>query len=135
MQFALLIYATEEARTEIGPEPEAAHDDWVDFFNATRGAGVYLAAEGLGGVGQASTVRRHRGTGEVFVTDGPFAETKEHLLGFFLLEVPDRAAALDWAARMPVLRRGSVEVRPLLPVTPATQRAGRSGLREIDGSQ
>ena len=55
-----------------------------------------------------------RRAGERLLTDGPFMETKEHLLGFYLLDVPDLDTALDWAARMPIMRYGTVEVRPVV---------------------
>jgi hypothetical protein len=48
------------------------------------------------------------------LTDGPFMETKEHLLGFYLLDVPDLDTALDWAAKMPIMKYGTVEIRPVL---------------------
>ncbi len=67
------------------------------------------AAEGGGRT--ATTVRLD--AGERLLTDGPFAETKEHLLGFYLLEADSLDVALDWAGRMPVLRYGTVEVRPV----------------------
>ena len=54
-----------------------------------------------------------QGGGERILTDGPFVETKEHLLGFYLVEVSDLDGAIDWAARMPHIRHGTVEVRPV----------------------
>ena len=67
---------------------------------------------GLSLVSKVAPVRL-RG-GERLLTDGPFIETKEHLLGFYLVEVPDLDAAIDWAARMPHVGYGTVEVRPVL---------------------
>ena len=52
--------------------------------------------------------------GQRLLTDGPFIETKEHLMGFYLLDVPDLDTALEWAGKMPILRYGAVEVRPVL---------------------
>jgi hypothetical protein len=52
--------------------------------------------------------------GSRLLTDGPFIETKEHLLGFYLLDVPDLDTALEWASKMPIVRYGTVEVRPVL---------------------
>jgi len=57
------------------------------------------------------------------VSDGPFIETKEHLLGFYLIEASGLDTALDWAARMPHVRRGTVEVRPVQPTPVLTQIA------------
>jgi hypothetical protein len=73
---------------------------------------VLAAAEQLRGTDTATSVQL-RG-GERLLTDGPFVETKEHLLGFYLLDVPDLDTAVDWAARMPIVRHGTVEVRPLV---------------------
>jgi hypothetical protein len=71
-----------------------------------------LAAEQLAHVDTATSITM-RGR-ERLLTDGPFIETKEHLLGFYLLDVPDLDAALDWAGKMPIVRYGTVEVRPVL---------------------
>jgi hypothetical protein len=108
MKYALLIYADPDARPEREQAPEGAIDNWVDYTRALKATGTLLAAEQLFETDTATTVR-HRG--ERVVTDGPFAETKEHLLGFYLIEVDDLDTALDWAARMPLIGHGSVEVR------------------------
>ena len=127
MKYALLIYSTPETRHELGPELDGAHDEWVAFYEATKAAGVYVGAEGLSYAESATTVRMS--AGELLLTDGPFAETKEHLLGFYLIEAMDLNAAIGWAARMPVLRHGSVEIRPLLPDSAVALRAGRASHR------
>ena len=121
MQYALLIYNAPDTRAEVSTEREGAYDDWVSYFQETKDAGVFVAAEGLCGVETATTVRMS--AGKLLLTDGPFAETKEHLLGFYLIDVPNLDAAIGWAARMPVLRRGTVEIRPLQPVLRAVGRA------------
>ncbi|MDQ2877315.1 MAG: YciI family protein [Actinomycetota bacterium] len=72
---------------------------------------MLLGAEQLRDTDAATTLRL-RG-GDRLLTDGPFIETKEHLLGFYLLEVPDLDTALDWAQRMPLARYGAVELRPV----------------------
>jgi len=72
-------------------------------------AGVLVAAEQLTHTETATSVRV-RGDDRL-ITDGPFMETKEHLLGFYLIDVPDLDAALDWATRMPAVNGGTVEVR------------------------
>ena len=74
-------------------------------------AGVLLGAEQLTWPDTATTIRL--ADGERLLTDGPFAETKEHLLGFYLLETGSLDVALDWAAKMPIMRYGTVEVRPV----------------------
>ena len=66
--------------------------------------------------------------GERLVTDGPFAETKEQLGGYYLIDVPDLDAALEWASKMPNIARGSVEVRPVRSSTDAA--AGAAGRRD-----
>jgi hypothetical protein len=106
MKYALLIYATPE--TSERPAAELT-DAWMDYVRAVRDAGVLVAAEQLTGTDTATSVRV-RG-GDRLLTDGPFMETKEHLLGFFLIDVPDLDTALDWAARMPNTAYGTTEVR------------------------
>ena len=112
MHYMLLIYGDPQA--EAPPErPADAFEDWPAATDALRGSGVLAGGEGLDGVETATTVR-FRG-GRSLLTDGPFAETKEHLLGFYVLDVPDLDAALGWAGPMPNAHWGSVEVRPVMP--------------------
>ena len=75
-------------------------------------ADVFVANDGLAPPESATTVRVR--DGETQITDGPFAETKEHLGGYYLIECADLDAALEWAARIPSSAYGSVEVRPLM---------------------
>ncbi len=103
MKYALLIYA---APGMASPETREA---WLAYTKAAKDAGVLLGAERLTATDTATSVRL-RG-GERLLTDGPFMETKEHLLGLFLIDVPDLDAALDWAARMPHAVHGTAEVR------------------------
>ncbi len=124
MRYALLIYTAPEVGAEAGAEADAVaspaadgvFDNYIDYTRALKDAGALVALERLQTVETATSVRV-RG-GERLLTDGPFIETKEHLLGFYLVEAPDLDTALDWAARMPHMRHGVVEVRPVLP-TPA----------------
>lgn len=109
MKYALLIYSAPGAREQAGPPPAGVIDDWVAFTRAMKDSGALLAAEQLADTDTATSVRV-RGEGRL-LTDGPFVETKEHLLGFFLLDVPDLDTALDWAAKMPTAAHGTVEVR------------------------
>ena len=111
MKYALLLYAAPGSAERKGPASEGVIDSWVDYTRALRDAGVLLGAEQLYDTGTATTARGS--DGELVLTDGPFIETKEHLLGFYLLDVADLDAALDWAARMPLIRHGSIEVRPV----------------------
>jgi len=102
MKYALLLYAAPDAgRHDHGPADDRVFPDWVSYTQAMKDAGVVLGAEQLRPADTATT-------------DGPFIETKEHLLGFYLVDVADVDAALDWAARMPLMRYGKVEVRPVI---------------------
>lgn len=85
--------------------------DWVAYTRALSDAGVLVSGAGLHAPDTATSVRV-RG-GERLVTDGPFADTKEHLVGFYVIEVADLDTALGWAARVPNVRTGTVEVRPI----------------------
>jgi hypothetical protein len=117
MKYALLLYAAPDAAAHNQePADDQIFADWVSYTQAMKDAGVVLGAEQLRPVSTATSVRR-RG-GEQLLTDGPFIETKEHLLGFYLLDVADLDTALDWAARMPLARFGTVEVRPVVEGMP-----------------
>jgi hypothetical protein len=110
MRYALLIYGEPGAGENAPPAPEGVMDSWVDYTVALKDSGALLGAEQLQPTETATTVTV-RQTGERLFTDGPFAETKEHLLGFYLVEADDLDTALEWAARMPAMRYGAVEVR------------------------
>ena len=95
------------------PAPEDMQKvfDQVDLFNAeVQAAGAWVFAGGLHPP-EIATVVNAKG-GDVVITDGPFAETKEHLGGFWIITAPDLDAALDWAARGSAACEGPVEVRP-----------------------
>jgi hypothetical protein len=122
MKYALLAYRAPDATapgtrakerlTEANSHAgDGVFDDWVAYTRAVKSAGVLLGAEQLQMVDTATSVRLR--SGERLLTDGPFIETKEHLLGFYLVEVPNLDAAIEWAARMPAVRYGTVEVRPV----------------------
>jgi hypothetical protein len=111
MKYALLIYAVPGAADGVQPADDGVIDSWIDYTAATKQAGVLLGAERLAHVDTATSVTLQGG--QRLLTDGPYIETKEHLLGFYLLDVPDLDTALDWAARMPVVRYGTVGVRPV----------------------
>ena len=113
MKYALLIYSPSSAGEYAAAALPRTDDDtpgeWVKYTQAAKDAGVLVAAEQLTHAETATSVRV-RGEDRV-ITDGPFMETKEHLLGFYLIDVPDLDAALDWATRMPAVNGGTVEVR------------------------
>ena len=112
MRYLLMITAADADGHQIPPEEEAAAMAAYAAFNAEAGAaGALLGGERLRPSGTATTVRV-RG-GETLITDGPFAETKEHIGGFYLIEAEDLDAAIRWAERIPGAVFGSVEIRPI----------------------
>jgi hypothetical protein len=117
MKYLLAIYVDEGNRTDwddISPADAAAQmQKWNDYSQAAAAAGKLLGGEGLQPTATATTVRL--AGGERVLSDGPFAETKEVLGGYYLLECANLDDALDWAAKIPSLPDGgSVEVRPAL---------------------
>jgi hypothetical protein len=119
MQYMLIFSETEAdfAKRDDPAEAPGYWGAWNDYIGALRGAGVIVSGEGLQPPHTATTVRVRNG--ERLVHDGPYADTKEALGGFFVIEVADLDAALDWAAKSPSAAYGSVEVRPTLPPPPA----------------
>ena len=108
--YMLLLYRSDEAAAEAA-QREGEADLWTELNERLRDAGLLTASGRLHPVDIATTVRvRHD---EVELTDGPFAATKEVLAGFYVLECPDLDEALAQAARFPLARYGSVEVRPV----------------------
>ena len=114
MQFALLVYESPEAfATRNQDEPDAYIGAWRVYYKALVEAGIYVGGDPLEVPETGTTVRCKEAKRRV--QDGPFAETKEQLGGFIILELPSLDAALDWAARCPAASAGAVEVRPLAP--------------------
>jgi hypothetical protein len=114
MQFALLIYESPEAwTTRKNDESDPYISAWRAYYKALVEAGVYVGGDPLEVPETGTTVRVKDGKRRV--QDGPFADTKEQLGGFIVLELPSLDAALDWAARCPTASAGAVEVRPLAP--------------------
>jgi hypothetical protein len=113
--YMLLIYTDEEAWARLSEEErEPIIQEYFALTNELREKGRYVAGAPLQPTTTANTVRLR--DGERVVTDGPFAETKEQLGGYFLVEAESVEEALDWAAKIPAARYGSIEVRPVLPV-------------------
>jgi hypothetical protein len=111
MKCMLLIYAPSES--DATPEDRAAEMPlWQTFTEGLQEAGLLVDGEQLQPPGAATTVRV-RG-GETQITDGPFAETKEFLAGYYVLDCPDIDVAVEQAARAPAAQYASVEVRPLV---------------------
>jgi hypothetical protein len=118
MQYMFLLYSTPEAEPVYGtPEFQAMMADFAAFSEKAQADGVLRGGEGLQGIETATSIKL-RG-GKVETMDGPFAETREHLGGYYVLDVPDLDTALRYAAQMPVAAFGTVEVRPLLNYDPA----------------
>jgi hypothetical protein len=110
MKYLCLVYLEgEKLRAVPDRECQACGDGF-------RASGVLVAAEALQPIDTAATVRVRNG--KMLVTDGPFAETKEQLAGFYLLDARDLNEALQLAARIPPAREGSIEVRPIRELTP-----------------
>jgi len=105
MKYLCLVYLEEQKLHAIADTECAACGDGF------RKSGVLVAAEALQPIETATTVRVRNG--KLSVTDGPFAETKEHLAGFYLLEARDLNDAIQMASKIPPAREGSVEVRPV----------------------
>jgi hypothetical protein len=114
MRYLLLIYDDETIWATM-PEPErgAMFGEYMEFARQTRRSGNYLGGEALQPVATATTVRVRNG--KTLTTDGPFAETREQLGGYFLIEAKDLDEATAIAARIPSSRFGSIEVRPIMP--------------------
>jgi hypothetical protein len=108
MKYLCLVYLDEKRLNELPDE------DCVEFDTGIRKSGHCLASEALQSVQTATTVRVRNG--KVAVTDGPFAETKEQLAGFYMIEARDLDEAIRIASRIPPARVGSIEVRPVRPI-------------------
>ncbi len=115
MQYMLLFNENAEAFAERNhPEKAGAYwGGWTAFIGAMAQAGIIVRGDCLQGPHSATTVRVRDGQRQV--QDGPFADSKEQLGGYFVIEVPDLDTALAWAARAPSATYASVEVRPVLP--------------------
>ena len=114
MRYMLLIYDEEaKVNTMTGPERAAIHQEYGEFIDDIRKSGAFLAGDPLQRTSTATTVRGKNG--KTITTDGPFAETKEALGGYYVFEADDLDAALEVAGRIPAARMGgAVEVRPIV---------------------
>jgi hypothetical protein len=121
MRYLCLVYLVEnEMATMSESESDACTDESLAYDEALRRSGQLILAHALERVETATTVRVRQG--KLFTTDGPFAETKEQLGGFILIEARDLNDAIQAASRIPLARRGSIEVRPIKELKPATRR-------------
>ena len=110
MKYLCLVYL-EHDKLHAVPDRECAN-----CGDGLRGLGVLVAAEALQPIETATSVRVRNG--KVLITDGPFAETKEQLAGFYLVDAENLDAAIDIAAKIPPAREGTVEVRPVRQLNP-----------------
>ena len=113
MQYMFLIYSAEDTKPVPGtPDFDEEMSQYTAFTEDVRSKGIMVAGDPLEKVATATTVRV-RG-GKTDITDGPFAETKEQLGGYYILECKDLDEALGYAAKIPTAARGSIEVRPIM---------------------
>ncbi|HLY90903.1 MAG TPA: YciI family protein [Acetobacteraceae bacterium] len=114
MQYILLIHSNEAAVKSAPKEAtERMHAAYMAYTEALARAGVVVGGNRLRPSSATTTVRLVDGKTQVL--DGPYAETKEQIAGYYLIEVPDMDAALSWAARCPGANGGAIEVRPIWP--------------------
>jgi hypothetical protein len=113
MKYLLALIGDEARYAELSPEQMSANmKQWDAFTREATDAGVHLGGEGLQPSATATTVKI-QASGDHIVTDGPFAETKEQLGGYYLLDCKDLDEAIAWAKRIP-LPEGAVEIRPVM---------------------
>lgn len=113
MKYMLMLYGDPALEPAPGtPAFDAMMGEYFGLDEKTKGIATQLAGEGLQGVETATTLRKR--AGKVETMDGPFADTREYLGGFYLIEAPDLDAALRFAAEIPAARYGSVEIRPVM---------------------
>ncbi len=112
MKYMLLIYLDEQALSET--ERAECYVESTQLAHDIKSSGQYLSANPLHPTATATSVRVR--DGKRFVTDGPFAETREQLGGYFLIDAKDLDEAIGTAARIPMARKGTVEIRPVMEI-------------------
>lgn len=118
MKYMLLIYNDPAREPAYGtPEFQAMMAGFFTLNEKMKADGVLISGEGLQGVETATSLRIN--AGKVETMDGPFAETKEHLGGYYVIDAPDLDAALRYAEGIPAAQFGTIEVRPLMDYNPA----------------
>ena len=117
MKYLLLIYENEGNFAKVTEEEgNRIFAEYMDYTKGIRKAGNYIGGEALQPIATATTVRQRNG--KTLTTDGPFAETKEQLGGYYLVEAKDLDEAIKLAGGIPAVRTGSIEVRPIMPTPP-----------------
>jgi hypothetical protein len=115
VQYMILIYGSEAGYAAMTPEMhQQAMQAFISYTQELAASGHMRAAGQLEGTHTATTVRAPQGS--VHTTDGPFAETKEQLGGYYVIEVPTLDDAIAWASKCPAVYGGAVEIRPLVPL-------------------
>jgi len=112
MKYLLLIYADEKSWTE--PERQKCYHESTDLAHDLKAGGKFIATAPLESVATATSVRVR--DGKQNVTDGPFAETREQLGGFFMIDARDLDEAIAIAGRIPAAKKGTVEIRPVVEI-------------------
>ena len=121
MRYLLSIYGDESQMDAVPADSvREMSDAYATFTAELREAGAMVGGDALQPTATATTVRVR--DGERLLTDGPFAETREQLGGFYLVECADLDEALDWAARIPGAAHGSIEVRPVMEFAPGGEQ-------------
>lgn len=116
MKYMLILTSAPEDGPQPGsPEEAAEMSEWFAYDKQLEEAGALAGGEPLMPIETATTVRVR--DGKTITTDGPFAETKEHLGGYYIIDVADLDAAISWAAKVPNVGYGSVEIRPVLDLS------------------
>jgi hypothetical protein len=123
MKYLCLVYLDENRLHELPDE------DCVEYDASIRKSGHCIASEALQSVQTATTVRMRNG--KMSITDGPFAETKEQLAGFYMIEARDLNEAIQIASKIPPARIGSIEVRPIRPIRETVALAGRQATTAV----
>ena len=123
MKYLCLVYLDEKRLDELPDE------DCVAYDTAIRKSGHCIASEALESVQTATTVRVRNA--KVSITDGPFAETKEQLAGFYMIEAKDLDEAIQLAGKIPPARVGSIEVRPIRPIRETVAQAAAQQRKNI----
>jgi hypothetical protein len=117
MKYLLLIYENEASFANVSEaEQGQIFEEYMTYSRGIKKNGNYLGGEALQPVATATTVRQRNG--KTLTTDGPFAETKEQLGGFYMVEAKDLDEAIKLANGIPAARTGSIEVRPIMPTPP-----------------
>lgn len=115
MKYACLIYSNEATNAELFPPGSPEHMEMIASYMAfgeeAGAAGVLVTGDALDDTATSTTVQVR--DGKISTTDGPFAETKEQLGGFYILDCKDLDEAISWAAKIPTAAHGSIEVRPV----------------------